>query len=1197
MLDGESKVSLAFQKSGRTPSSEEGDSSWADIMAERESQGQATPVQEQREEEDVEGSFLAKTAEMIPAVGQGILKSVQETGNLALEASNGINKYLTEQGLGSIAGETDRELMSFADNPDLVYQPEYTAGKLTSAVANFMAPLGALNKTGKGIKAVSKIGKLAKAGTIGAMVDFAAFDPEEKRLSNLLRENFQFRDPVTEFLATNPKDSRAEGRLKNALEGLGLGLAIDGFMGTVKAYRANRVANNVIKDGGEVTSKMNQLDLPLEEIPQPKPDADGVAKELSPEDAATNKANTDQVDAALKTAKEEVKANRPSQQPIEDQLDMGFDKEVELKSMSDDELDSFLNTLDEAPIDGKVNRFNLDIIKNSDDMKRLLGAVAKRAGDPGYLIPNEVVLQTARKELAAGLGLTEEALLALPEGSVLNTTNMLQAKAILMGSAEYLGELTELVVKNPSEANKARFAMHLEKFGSIQRAFTEVGTETGRALEIRKTQLNLKGAAAENRYLEDVVKIAGGSDQIDDVLEAISGLKGAKRTAALAKASRGLTDGKSAGELARELWIHGLLSGPSTQVGNFVTNTLNYGMAPLQRAFTELSSRGFGNTATSISKGETAAMLSQMTDLGTYGDAFRLFNKTRKTGKSSFAGGTKIDIETGLSSSARGWDPNGFAGKTIDFLSPYIRWGNRYLTAADDFAKHLNYQQEVAALAHRKGKRAQLAGGLTDEQTRAFIDDAMRNPDKSIKHGAFAATQERTLTKDLADVRLPFADDATVKTSSSGFQVKSQNGLEAMEEFIKKSPVLRVIAPFTKISMNMTEYALNRTPFAKGLKADMVAGGLKRDAALGRIAVGGSAMGLAYKMTTDGFITGGGPSDPAARKTLEASGWQAESIQIGGKSIKLDTLGPIGTLLKIGAKTAEISGAIGRDQEGDLQDVMMQTMFALAELSTPEFILGSFGDLLDATNDEKALERLVSNLAGSVIPSGVKSITKLTDNTKRDTMGDPNAMLPMLDKMLNNLQRSIPGLSSDLPAVRNVFGEPQKNHYSLTGDNPEDVIMGGGPKDAVSKFIQEMNLTGQDPVEGDENLDYLKITKPPKTISITRSGISSSQKLSPKQYDRLLELSGGHGLEDASFEGLNLRDKLNQEIREDFPSLGGSERTPMARILVINSIVSTYKKAAKAQLIEEDFELRESVMDGFKNQAEKVMGGEVNLNL
>ena len=138
-------------------------------------------------------------------------------------------------------------------------------------------------------------------------------------------------------------------------------------------------------------------------------------------------------------------------------------------------------------------------------------------------------------------------------------------------------------------------------------------------------------------------------------------------------------------------------------------------------------------------------------------------------------------------------------------------------------------------------------------------------------------------------------------------------------------------------------------------------------------------------------------------------------------------------------------------------------------------------------------------------------------------------------------------------------------------------------------------MTGPGNIENDEALAYLKITKPSKTISFSSGGISSPTKLSPQQYERYSQLAGGHELE--GFDGITLRETLNDQVANDFPMLGNGERTTMAKILVINKIVSEYKKAAKSQLVSEDLDLSDSIETGFIQKAEKTMGGSVNLNL
>jgi len=79
----------------------------------------------------------------------------------------------------------------------------------------------------------------------GAITDALTRDPHEERLSNLIQSYPILANPVTEYLAASPDDTNADGRLKNALEGLGLGLVTalpEAFVRSLRALRAARQA-------------------------------------------------------------------------------------------------------------------------------------------------------------------------------------------------------------------------------------------------------------------------------------------------------------------------------------------------------------------------------------------------------------------------------------------------------------------------------------------------------------------------------------------------------------------------------------------------------------------------------------------------------------------------------------------------------------------------------------------------------------------------------------------------------------------------------------------------------------------------------------------------------------------------------------------------------------------------------------------
>jgi len=134
-------------------------------------------------------------------------------------------------------------------------RPKTLAGDLSAGFIQYALPFGFI---GKGL---SKAGKLTKALTKGkkpgaftdlnvkgylaadVATNFVAFDGQQERLSNLLKEidNPALNNAVTQYLAADPDDSELEGRMKNVLEGVmldaGLGALFKMFSVSLKASK------------------------------------------------------------------------------------------------------------------------------------------------------------------------------------------------------------------------------------------------------------------------------------------------------------------------------------------------------------------------------------------------------------------------------------------------------------------------------------------------------------------------------------------------------------------------------------------------------------------------------------------------------------------------------------------------------------------------------------------------------------------------------------------------------------------------------------------------------------------------------------------------------------------------------------------------------------------------------------------------
>ncbi|HKJ03696.1 MAG TPA: hypothetical protein VJ997_14615, partial [Longimicrobiales bacterium] len=127
--------------------------------------------------------------------------------------------------------------------------------------AAFSKALGAAGFLGRGLSsagAESAVGYAQRLGLLGrsagralaagAAADFVAFDGNEERLSNLIQQVPALQNPISAYLQADQSDSEAEGRLKNALEGLGLGAIVEGLTG---AFRATRAYRRALADGAD----------------------------------------------------------------------------------------------------------------------------------------------------------------------------------------------------------------------------------------------------------------------------------------------------------------------------------------------------------------------------------------------------------------------------------------------------------------------------------------------------------------------------------------------------------------------------------------------------------------------------------------------------------------------------------------------------------------------------------------------------------------------------------------------------------------------------------------------------------------------------------------------------------------------------------------------------------------------------------
>ena len=137
---------------------------------------------------------------------------------------------------GSIVDVADTVLRNVAE-------PEGVVGGLTEGILKFFTGFAA-----RGPKALATAlapGRpLTQAAMRGAAADAFALDPTGERISDLIEQSPALSTPITRYLESDEDDTLAENALKNALEGLVLGVgadvAIKGVIGLARLARSKK---------------------------------------------------------------------------------------------------------------------------------------------------------------------------------------------------------------------------------------------------------------------------------------------------------------------------------------------------------------------------------------------------------------------------------------------------------------------------------------------------------------------------------------------------------------------------------------------------------------------------------------------------------------------------------------------------------------------------------------------------------------------------------------------------------------------------------------------------------------------------------------------------------------------------------------------------------------------------------------------
>lgn len=956
----------------------------------------------------------------IAQVGGGMLEAAQETLELGVDASKALNPLklfaraqvaLKDIEKGASLDEILSSQQAISDEDgetklafDLSKVVDKDPSKLLNGVrgmSQFLLPYAGANRALKGVKYLQN--PFARSMAAGAAADFTAFDEHEARLSNLIQSMPELANPVTEFLAAQKDDSVITGRLKNVLEGAGLGVAFEGLMQGLKHTRAHMWTKSN-GSSGYVQTRIDAINgkakedvkaaietpeakpAPVKEEPEIKPSADEVKARATDESIPITERLRDKEDFEFIQAAEEAKLAKAS--VTHEQV---------------------LKTADEYAVD-------LEVIKGVYKDTQNLNAKVVSIGN---------TISRFRDGLMDEIKLWREA----------------QASG-----KDDIPHMLELYAK-------------ITQHGRMQDVFNGISANIARGLNAHKLvhkgkELDLKALSREE--LELAVTDLGGTKQLKDAINAFY-----EKTLQSAKAgndySRALNKA-GWGDWVEGAWMSGMLSSARTHVANILGNVGMMGVRDLEH-LVALTGRSIMDTDLKHFSEFKYKMLGRV--LG-FADAVKIgkFSKDGQNGaaiKAFMTARPQLDVGVKWMENSSAKIPslfNRYVDDAGNFLSKQERqntpigwrnwlgelggmWVFRLLTASDEAFKAMSFRGELyrQAIEEMNEKGLKFANNL---ERKAYINRVVSNPSKAQRERAIDAARRETFTSPLT-TNNPF--DAQ-KNPLAHAMAKGSYVITAPAQVLNSwkrhdSWIIRQFAkhavPFLNTPTNIFKEALRYTPFAlfsRRWLEDFMAGGTRKGMALAKLGIGMGFVGGVWELYQNGIIVGKPSKEERIRYNL--GNIPDYSIRVGDEWVSYGALEPFATIIGLTVNTLY---AIDRNEVKPEveQNLSIALLGAITDtLVDKSYMKGTKGlaEVLLEPDEGNRGTRFVGQTLAAHLPynAAIRQGWSVVDSTKR-------AKETPIDYLTDLFAHTT------LEPVLDVFGDPESKNpkylYAFEYGNPQ----------------------------------------------------------------------------------------------------------------------------------------------------------------
>lgn len=836
-------------------------------------------------------------------------------------------------------------------------EPDTVTGGIVRDTSQFLTgmALGGKLMEGVGITVSGAAGVAAK----GAFADFAARDPDAKRLADLAAR-YDLTKPLGEFMQAKPNDKEGIKRLKSAAEGVGMGLLAEGFIRGAQALRSRMNAGKAVSEQGQMLQTMEQS-------------AEQRYGKLSEEALAIL---GDPKGPRVQTLTEGQKASIAAER-----LRAG---ESMADGVATDQLvNGLVKTTDAG---GNEVYVNFARIEAADDVKKVIGLMAD-AGKGKIDAKRGGERQTfeAMEGAADAMGMSVTDLLARRSGQPMGVAEALASRSLLAASGTSLTVMANRIASGAGgPAMEYAFRRQMAVHAAIQAEVIAARTETARALA--SWRIPRGGGIEAAKMVQETLEAASASETTLELARRLAMLAEARNNG-VGPISEFVRKGVAARTIdaAMEAWKSAMLSGPRTHLSNIFSNTLTMGIAVPERRLAAAISEWRG-TPEGVIATEANALAHGM--VAASKDAFRMAWYALKTGESNFgraAGKNDLTQTPALSREALGL-PDNVWGNSVDYLGKGFQVPFRLLTAEDEFFKTMTYRMELHAQAQRVATNEGLTGKAASDRMRQVIESPPEAVRLAAQDFALASTYNRELTGAMAQIARARGSDGTVGRA------------------------IQFVFPFFRTPVNVFSSAVERSPLAfltQQFRSDVAAGGARQDQALARMAMGTTIMLVAADLADQGLATGMIAKDPDAKEARTRQGVAPYSIRMGDKWVSYNRADPVAMPIAVAANLAELARRfeVEPDKLDTVREVMAAAIGGTGKAALDRSFMQGIAGLISAIEDpeQHSDQYTKQTLASFVTPALSATAAQLQDPTRRETFGAIDAIEARIIELQKNL--------------------------------------------------------------------------------------------------------------------------------------------------------------------------------------------------